>query len=833
MSRQKAPVIPLLGPSSKTQPYAATTARSFGVGGDKPELPPRNPPRNIKTARATSSRTSCGSVSRAEAEGSTHAKLKDREIPRSGVTKARDSSARANDYKHTLKQNDTQRLVSASDLELLVTGKPLSLKEFSKGKSVRDLPCLVKVVDGHSSLCEYYSFSKEQMFVVLEKKSMPVVTCKGQVDGSSYAVPLNTTAFHLVPYWMDTELVRPNSFGKITANELLQSKALPPVLAVSVEFEVGEHHSKKTVPVGTLLFPNEKKRSKDQRQSVLHAKSKSGEMVQITPDCKGRFSILACDVRLSLQQAITHLKVPFSMRTVSDCDSLYVSAITAEKVHKEDVFIGMMKSTDGTSLDDIAAFSRIVEIPVGFNLTVVTMVPKQKEILGQIYDFVLAEYSGTKQRPVRSPSKPSNRVIMAPNPAYITFMPTNHEKKANFTNHEKAKFSARPTSSVRANVATPPYRVATPPYREEHIYDVVDNYRARPTAANLQMPSLDAKVAGTPLNSSQSSSDAATAVEYYEDMPTVADQVASPDSKVEETQIEGTQPSSDAAAAVEYYEEMPTVADQVVSPDPKVEETPIEGAQPSSDATAAVEYYEEMPTVADQVVSPDPKVEETPLEGAQPSSDAAAAVEDYEVMLPAADQVVSPDSNVEESPIEGAQPSSDSTAAVEDYEVMLPAADQVVSACPKLKVEETPIEGAQPSSDAADIDYYEGLPTAATQQTMPPDSEAAGTVFDREQSPSEKNVSTSVTQGGCVEETVANIAYLKKMQNGEILHLLDAMNLSAYKEAFEQEQIDGETMVCLSADMLIELGVSKSLHRLRLMKIISGQTSASSFINFP
>ena len=786
MSRQKAPVIPLLGPSSKTQPYAATTARSFGVGGDKPELPPRNPPRNIKTARATSSRTSCGSVSRTEAEGSTHAKLKDREIPRSGVTKARDSSARANDYKHTLKQNDAQRLVSASDLELLVTGKPLSLKEFSKGKSVRDLPCLVKVVDGHSSLCEYYSFSKEQMFVVLEKKSMPVVTCKGLVDGSSYAVPLNTTAFHLVPYWMDTELVRPNSFGKITANELLQSKALPPVLAVSVEFKVGEYHSKKTVPVGTLLFPNEKKRSKDQRQWVLHAKSKSGEMVQITPDCRGRFSILACNVRLSLQQAITHLKVPFSMRTVSDCDSLYVSAITAEKVHKEDVFIGMMKSTDGTSLDDIAAFSRIVEIPVGFNLTVVTMVPKQKEILGQIYDFVLAEYSGTMQRPVRSPSKPSNRVIMAPNPAYIASMPTNHER---------AKFSAHPASSVRANVATPPYRVASPPYREEHIYDVVDNYRARPTAANLQMPSLDAKVAGTPLNSSQS--------------------------------------SSDAAAAVEYYEEMPTVADQVVSPDSKVEETPIEGAQPSYDAAAAVEYYEEMPTVADQVVSPYPKVEETPLEGAQPSSDAAAAVEDYEVMLPAADHVVSPDSNVEESPIEGAQPSSDATAAVEDYEVMLPAADQVVSACPKLKVEETPIEGAQPSSDAADIDYYEGIPTDATQQTMPPDSEAAGTVFDREQSPSEKNVSTSVTQGGCVEETVANIAYLKKMQNGEILHLLDAMNLSAYKEAFKQEQIDGETMVCLSADMLIELGVSKSLHRLRLMKIISGQTSATSFINFP
>ena len=249
MSRQKAPVIPLLGPYSKPQPYAATTARSFGVGGNKPELPPQNSSRVTENARAISSRTSCGgSASRAEAEDLTQAKMKDREIPQSGVTKARDSSARANDYKHTLRQNDAQRLVSASDLELLTTGKPLSLKEFSKGKSARDLPCLVKVVAGHSSLCEYYSFGKEQMFVVLEKKSMPVVACKSQMDGSSYAVPLHTTAFHLVPYWMDTERVRPNSFGKITANELLQSKVLPPIFAVSVEFEVGEHHSKKTSP---------------------------------------------------------------------------------------------------------------------------------------------------------------------------------------------------------------------------------------------------------------------------------------------------------------------------------------------------------------------------------------------------------------------------------------------------------------------------------------------------------------------------------------------------------------------------------------------------------
>ena len=55
-------------------------------------------------------------------------------------------------------------IVSTSDYRLVATGKPLSLKEFSKRKSVRDLPCLVKVVAGaHLRLCEVCDFGQEQM----------------------------------------------------------------------------------------------------------------------------------------------------------------------------------------------------------------------------------------------------------------------------------------------------------------------------------------------------------------------------------------------------------------------------------------------------------------------------------------------------------------------------------------------------------------------------------------------------------------------------------------------------------------------------------------------
>ena len=68
-----------------------------------------------------------------------------------------------------------------------------------------------------------------------------------------------------------------------------------------------------------------------------------------------------------------------------------------------------------------------------------------------------------------------------------------------------------------------------------------------------------------------------------------------------------------------------------------------------------------------------------------------------------------------------------------------------------------------------------------------------------------------MTQDGSVDDTDTNIAYLKKMQREDVLHLLDTFNLSAYKEVFEQEQIDEETMAFLSPDLLIGLGVSTSL----------------------
>ena len=230
---------------------------------------------------------------------------------------------------------------------------------------------------------------------------------------------------------------------------------------------------------------------KDKRLGVLHAKSESGEMVQITPDCKGRFSILANDVRLNLQQALNHLKPPFTMQTVSACDTLYVNVVTVERVLKEVVFFGMMKASEGTSLNDVASFSRMAEVPVSLNLTIVAMVPKHRKILDEIYDFVLTKYHGVMHRPAMLLSNPADTVIMDPNPSYID----------NSMDPIKARFSAHPASSVKAAPSTPSARTlpstplqlseTAPNSREEHIYDAVaiDYYEAMPTAATQQKTS--------------------------------------------------------------------------------------------------------------------------------------------------------------------------------------------------------------------------------------------------------------------------------------------------------------------------------------------------------
>jgi len=80
-----------------------------------------------------------------------------------------------------------------------------------------------------------------------------------------------------------------------------------------------------------------------------------------------------------------------------------------------------------------------------------------------------------------------------------------------------------------------------------------------------------------------------------------------------------------------------------------------------------------------------------------------------------------------------------------------------------------------------------------------------------------------------INATEENIAYLKMMDLEAVLQLLADMNLGEYKDSFHREQVDGELMVALTKDELEDLGVTKKIHQLRLLKLIDGSSSAKKY----
>ena len=56
----------------------------------------------------------------------------------------------------------------------------------------------------------------------------------------------------------------------------------------------------------------------------------------------------------------------------------------------------------------------------------------------------------------------------------------------------------------------------------------------------------------------------------------------------------------------------------------------------------------------------------------------------------------------------------------------------------------------------------------------------------------------------------------------QIQNLLDAMDMTQYKDAFSREWVDGEVFKELDEESLKnDLGVTSRVHRIKLMKVIS------------
>ena len=65
----------------------------------------------------------------------------------------------------------------------------------------------------------------------------------------------------------------------------------------------------------------------------------------------------------------------------------------------------------------------------------------------------------------------------------------------------------------------------------------------------------------------------------------------------------------------------------------------------------------------------------------------------------------------------------------------------------------------------------------------------------------------------------------------QVLQLLDNMNLGAYKSVFEKENISGDILLGFDDGILErQLGIRSRIHRLKFMKLISGEYSAEKFL---
>ena len=66
-----------------------------------------------------------------------------------------------------------------------------------------------------------------------------------------------------------------------------------------------------------------------------------------------------------------------------------------------------------------------------------------------------------------------------------------------------------------------------------------------------------------------------------------------------------------------------------------------------------------------------------------------------------------------------------------------------------------------------------------------------------------------------------------------MLNLLDSMSLEKYQENFKREQVNGEILSECDEEVLTnDLGVSSKLHRIKLMKVISGMFVVESITTY-
>ena len=240
------------------------------------------------------------------------------------------------------------------------------------------LPVLLKVSHGYESFLEKYSFGKDQLFVVLEKKEIDLVICHDPHMKQIYEIPLDEE--------LDVSPVLPDCFAEegmhfvLSTRELLGCSTLPRAFCVMKSFKDSKGH---LVEQGTLLFPHK-------AGHPLVAITEEKRKVYIDKSTVGEFSIKYSDTKMLLKEAVKYLKFPFACRLLAAEElDYYGTIVTFKKTLKGLV----LKGVTTTEIGDItSSFQKLSVIPASSQIQVTIMKTKETEILEDIYDHAKNVY---------------------------------------------------------------------------------------------------------------------------------------------------------------------------------------------------------------------------------------------------------------------------------------------------------------------------------------------------------------------------------------------------------------------------------------------------------
>ena len=74
-----------------------------------------------------------------------------------------------------------------------------------------------------------------------------------------------------------------------------------------------------------------------------------------------------------------------------------------------------------------------------------------------------------------------------------------------------------------------------------------------------------------------------------------------------------------------------------------------------------------------------------------------------------------------------------------------------------------------------------------------------------------------------VDSKQANISRLRSLSKTQVSKLLTSLGMEEHVDQFKREDIDGDLLADMNDACLEDVGIKKSLHRLKLKKIISGE----------